>query len=432
MGEFFRKPVFFLDIREKLLILGDAAKYDASCSSSGAKTSFSSSRDGIGSAHASGICHTWTSDGRCLSLLKILMSNCCVYDCAYCINRISNDVPRATFTPEEIANLTVEFYRRNYIEGLFLSSAVVKNPDYTMELLIKTLKLLRYIHKFYGYIHVKVIPGASEDLVTLIGTLADRISVNIELPTESSLKMFAPQKTKTAILKPMEHITSKSFSALEERKKFRSAPRFVPAGQTTQMIIGADKESDLQIMRLSQGLYDKFRLKRVYFSAYVPLGTHPSLPTKTTAVPLVREHRLYQADWLLRFYGFRAEELLDNSMPNFHENLDPKCTYALRNIEKYPVDVNNADYATLLRVPGIGVLSAKRIVAARRHTRLTFDNLKKMGVVLKRARFFIITADYNRDLSYLSRPVSALAPLLTDSLPSQHSPSKQLSLFDFV
>ncbi len=421
-----------MDTREKLLILGDAAKYDASCSSSGAKTSFSSSRDGIGSAHASGICHTWTSDGRCMSLLKILMSNCCVYDCAYCINRTSNDVPRATFTPEEIASLTVEFYRRNYIEGLFLSSAVVKNPDYTMELLIKTLRLLRYSYKFYGYIHVKVIPGASEDLVTLIGTLADRISVNIELPTESSLKTLAPQKTKNAILKPMEHITLKSSVALAEQKKFRSAPRFVPAGQTTQMIIGADKENDLQIMRLSQGLYDKFKLKRVYFSAYVPLGNHPALPAKTTAVPLLREHRLYQADWLLRFYGFRAEELLDGSMPNFHENLDPKCTYALRNIEQYPIDVNKADYSMLLRVPGIGVVSAKRIVAARRHTRLTFDNLKKMGVVLKRARYFITAADYNRDLSFLSKPVTALAPMLYDNLPSGLSGTGQLSLFDFV
>jgi len=421
-----------LDIREKLLILGDAAKYDASCSSSGAKTSFSSARDGIGSAHASGICHTWTSDGRCMSLLKILMSNCCVYDCAYCINRTSNDVPRATFTPEEIANLTVEFYRRNYIEGLFLSSAVVKTPDYTMELLIKTLKLLRHTHKFYGYIHVKVIPGASKDLVTLIGTLADRISVNIELPTEKSLKTFAPQKTKTSILTPMEHITQKSFSALEERKKFRSAPRFVPAGQTTQMIIGADKETDLQIIRLSQGLYDKFKLKRVYFSAYVPLGNHPALPAKNSAVPLLREHRLYQADWLLRFYGFRAEELLNEKMPNFSNTLDPKCTYALCNIEKYPVDVNCADYSTLLRVPGIGVLSAKRIVAARRHTRLTFDNLKKMGVVLKRARYFITAADYNRDLSYLSRPLSVLAPLLADNLSGDAISAKQISLFDFV
>ncbi len=421
-----------MTVHEKLLILGDAAKYDASCSSSGAKTSFYSSRGGIGSVHASGICHTWTSDGRCMSLLKILMSNCCVYDCAYCINRTSNDVPRATFTPEEIANLTVEFYRRNYIEGLFLSSAVVKNPDYTMELLIKTLKLLRYTHKFSGYIHVKVIPGASEVLVTLIGTLADRISVNIELPTENSLKLLAPQKTKNSILKPMEHITSKSLSAIEEQKKFRSAPRFVPAGQTTQMIIGADKESDLQIMRLAQGLYDKFNLKRVYFSAYVPLGNHPTLPAKTTPVPLLREHRLYQADWLLRFYGFRAEELLDNAMPNFHESLDPKCTYAIRNIEQYPVDVNTAEYSMLLRVPGIGILSAKRIVAARRHTKLTFDNLKKMGVVMKRARYFITAADYNRDLAYLSGSVSALAPLLADNLPEQYASVKQLSLFDFV
>ena len=421
-----------MTVKEKLLILGDAAKYDASCSSSGSKSSFSSARDGIGSAHASGICHTWTSDGRCMSLLKILMSNCCIYDCAYCINRISNDVPRASFTPEEIANLTVEFYRRNYIEGLFLSSAVVKNPDYTMELLIKTLRLLRYSYKFYGYIHVKVIPGASEELVSLIGTLADRISVNIEMPSENSLKLFAPQKTKNAILKPMSHITNKSTCALEERKKFRNAPRFVPAGQTTQMIIGADKESDLQIMRLSQGLYDKYKLKRVYFSAYVPLGNHPALPSPTSTVPLLREHRLYQADWLLRFYGFRAEELLSEKMPNFSNTLDPKCTYAISHIEEYPVDINTADYEKLLRVPGIGVLSARRIVAARRHSRLTFDNLKKMGVVLKRARFFITAADYNENLTYLSKPVQVLAPLLSDKLPASVASANQISLFDFT
>ncbi len=421
-----------MDIKEKLLILGDAAKYDVSCSSSGAKSSFSQKKDGIGSAYNAGICHSWTADGRCMSLLKILMSNCCAYDCAYCINRISNDLPRATFTPEEIANLTIEFYRRNYIEGLFLSSAVIKNPDYTMELLIKSLRLLRFTHKFYGYIHVKVIPGASESLVQETGALADRISVNIELPTENSLKMFAPQKTKTAILTPMSFVNTRSIIATEEKKKFPSAPRFAPAGQTTQMIIGADKESDLQIMRLSQGLYDKFHLKRVYFSAYVPLGSHPNLPAKTTAVPLLREHRLYQADWLLRFYGFRAEELLSEKMPNFSNTLDPKCTYALSHIEDYPVDVNSADYEMLLRVPGIGLLSAKRIIAARRHHTLTFENLKKMGVVLKRAKYFISAGDYNRDLSYLGKDISLLTPLLSDEIPSHLQDTGQLSLFDFA
>ena len=421
-----------MDVTQKLVILGDAAKYDVSCSSSGTRQSFSHSKDGIGSVHKAGICHTWTADGRCLSLLKILLSNCCIYDCAYCLNRVSNDVPRATFTPEEIANLTIEFYRRNYIEGLFLSSAVVKSPDYTMELLIKTLRLLRFSYKFYGYIHVKVIPGASDELVSQIGALADRISVNIELPTEKSLKTFAPQKSKKAILNPMGQIAGKSLASIEERKKFRPAPRFAPAGQTTQMIVGADKENDLQIMRLTQGLYDSYKLKRVYFSAYVPLGTHPLLPAKTTAVPTLREHRLYQADWLLRFYGFRADELLNERMPNFSNTLDPKCTYALTHIEQYPIDVNRADYEMLLRVPGIGVLGARRIVAARRHTRLTFDNLKKMGIVLKRAKYFISAADYNENLSYLNYSASLLAPLLADKLPANINNVNQVSLFDFV
>ncbi|MDP4117950.1 MAG: putative DNA modification/repair radical SAM protein [Bacillota bacterium] len=421
-----------MDVKEKLLILGDAAKYDASCSSSGAKTSFSSKKDGIGTAHLSGICHTWTADGRCMSLLKILMSNCCIYDCAYCLNRISNDVPRATFTPDEIANLTIEFYRRNYIEGLFLSSAVLKNPDYTMELLIKTLKILRFSYKFYGYIHVKVIPGASESLIQEIGALADRISVNIEMPTENSLKMFAPQKTKSSILKPMEYIGTQSLISVQDRKQFKSAPRFVPAGQTTQMIVGADKENDLQIMRLSQGLYDRYKLKRVYFSAYVPIGNHPNLPAKTSAVPLLREHRLYQADWLLRFYGFRAEELLNETNPNFSDILDPKCTYALTHIEQYPVDVNRAEYEMLLRVPGIGVLSAKRIVAARRHTKLTFEHLKKMGVVLKRAKYFISAEGFNENLTFLSKQSAYLPQLLSDKIPASISNANQLSLFDFT
>ncbi len=421
-----------MDLKQKLTILGDAAKYDVSCSSSGAKGTFSNKKDGIGSSHPSGICHTWTADGRCISLLKILMSNCCAYDCAYCLNRSSNDVPRASFSPEEIANLTIEFYRRNYIEGLFLSSAVVKNPDYTMELLIKTLRLLRYSYKFYGYIHVKVIPGASDALISQIGTLADRISVNIELPTEKSLKTFAPQKTKKAILLPMRQITNGTANALEERKKFKSAPRFAPAGQTTQMIIGADKENDLQIIRLTQGLYDNFKLKRVYFSAYIPLGTHPMLPAKTSAVPLLREHRLYQADWLLRFYGFRADELLNERMPNFSNTLDPKCTYALSHLDKYPVDVNRADYEMLLRVPGIGVIGAKRIVAARRFTRLTFDNLKKMGIVLKRAKYFITAADYNENLFYIGHSAAALVPLLADKLPQNVQNVNQLSLFDCI
>lgn len=374
-----------MEISEKLRILTDAAKYDASCSSSG--SSRKNTPGGIGNGSQAGICHSFSADGRCISLLKILLTNYCIYDCQYCINRRSNDVERAAFTPREVADLTIEFYKRNYIEGLFLSSAVTKNPDHTMELLIKTLSILRYEYRFNGYIHVKSIPGASQELVTHLGLLADRISVNIELPSENALKTFAPQKTKKNILAPMKQIKNSIINSKEEIALYKHAPSFAPSGQSTQMIIGASADNDKTILTLSQNLYDKFKLKRVFFSAYIPLGKNPLLPV--TAPPLLREHRLYQADWLLRFYGFRANELLDDDNPNFSNIIDPKCEWALRHLEMFPVEINKAPYEMILRVPGIGVKSALRIVKARRVGRLSFDDLKKMRVSMKRAKYFI-------------------------------------------
>jgi len=415
-----------MDITEKMKILADSAKYDVSCSSSGSNRK---NEGGIGNGHSCGICHSWSDDGRCISLLKVLFTNKCIYDCAYCLNRRSNDIPRAEFTPDELADLTIEFYRRNYIEGLFLSSAIIKNPDYTMELMINVLKLLRQKYRFFGYIHVKVIPGASEQLVQSIGNLADRISVNIELPTEQSLNVLAPQKTKKAIITPMKYISNTRDIIVHERKKSKNIPKFVPAGQTTQMIVGATADSDLQIMKLTQGLYDKFSLKRVYYSAYVPVGTHPSLPTLLQKPPLLREHRLYQADWLLRFYGFRADEILDEFNPNLSAELDPKCAWAVRNPHLFPVDVNSAPYEMLLRVPGIGVLSAKRIMTARKHTRLTYDNLKKIGVVLKRAKYFIITYGEWKDSNLLQFSPASVTTKLLEKQPFEF---EQLSFFDNI
>lgn len=407
-------------LTEKVKILAESAKYDASCSSSG---SGRKNTGKIGNGHISGICHTWSADGRCVSLLKLLLSNNCAYDCAYCINRRSNDVPRAQFEPRELADLTIEFYRRNYIEGLFLSSAVIKNPDYTMGLFLQTLSILRNEYGFCGYIHVKIIPSADETLIHQIGLLADRISVNIELPTENSLKLLAPQKSKTAILRPMKQIKVSKEVNLAERKSFKKAPVFAPAGQTTQMIVGATGESDLQIMNLTQGLYDKFSLKRVYYSAYVPVGNHPSLPGTEFTPPLLREHRLYQADWLLRFYGFRADELLDEYNPNFSAELDPKCAWAVRHPQFFPIDVNKADYNSLLRVPGIGVKSAKRIMMARRHTTLTIEDLKRIGVVLKRAKYFISVKN-----NYANNSLFEISPKNVASELSE--PIYQLNLFN--
>ncbi len=373
-----------MEIIDKLKILADSAKYDVSCSSSGSKRN--NKACGIGNGATSGICHSWSADGRCISLLKILMTNCCMYNCKYCINRSSNDIPRATFTPREVADLTINFYKRNYIEGLFLSSAVVKSPDYTMELLYSTVSILRNEYNFNGYIHTKTIPGASFELINKLGKLVDRMSINIELPSNDSLKLLAPQKEKAGILEPMKYIYTNIDISNKEKSNYSKS--FVPAGQTTQLIVGATPESDLKIMKLSEGLYKKFKLKRVYYSAYVSVNKDASLPSLKSP-PLLRENRLYQADWLLRFYGFKSEELLDEKHPNFNTLLDPKCEWALRHLEQFPVDVNNADYFTLLRVPGIGVTSAKRIIRSRRNFKLNFDTLKGLGVVLKRAIYFI-------------------------------------------
>ncbi len=375
-----------MNMFQKLEILTDAAKYDVACTSSG----ISRGRGGsVGTAYRPGICHTWSADGRCVSLLKVLFTNYCAYDCAFCINRKSNDVPRAAFTPRELADLTMEFYRRNYIEGLFISSGVIKNPDYTMELMIQCVRILREEYHFNGYIHSKVIPGASWRLVDVMGRLVDRVSINIELPSEKSLQKLAPQKSKRNILAPMKAITQTSRQAKQEMVKYRHAPKFAPAGQSTQMIVGASDESDFHILRLSQALYDKYKLKRVFFSAYIPLNDDKLLPSKDTKPPLLREHRLYQADWLLRFYGFRAEEILSEQDNMFNPLIDPKCNWALNNMHLFPVEINTADYEMLLRVPGIGVTSARRIVSARRLAALDFDALKKIGVVLKRAQYFI-------------------------------------------
>ena len=370
----------------KLEILADAAKYDVSCASSG--SSRQQLAGGIGNTVNCGICHSWSDDGRCISLLKILFTNFCIYDCVYCVNRVSNDRPRVSFTPAEIAELTINFYRRNYIEGLFLSSAVLKSPDYTMELLLQTVKKLREEERFNGYIHLKAIPGADYSLITRAGLYADRMSVNIELPSKRSLHLLAPQKDPAQIINPMKQIRAGLKSNSEERKRFSKTPRFVPAGHSTQLIIGASPEPDYHILRLSEGLYNNFNLKRIYYSAYVPVGDNPNLP-QLTRPPLLREHRLYQADWLLRFYGFKADELLDQRNPNFNTHLDPKANWALNHLDLFPVEINQADYQVLLRVPGIGVKSAQRILAARRTGKITYFDLKKFGTALKRARYFI-------------------------------------------
>ncbi len=378
-----------MDMFEKLKILGESAKYDSSCTSSGVDRRGGNS-DGIGSAASCGLCHSFAADGRCVSLLKILMTNYCLYDCKYCINRRSNDVPRARFSPDEIADLTINFYRRNYIEGLFLSSGIIQSPDYTCEQMIEALSILRNQYKFYGYIHAKTIPGADPELINRLGTLADRISVNIELPSQKSLNTLAPDKSKSSILLPMGHITNKIKENSYEIVKYKAAPKFAPAGQSTQMIIGATPDTDFQILRLSEAMYGKYRLKRVFYSAYIPVGDQKLLPPAGTKPPLLREHRLYQADWLLRFYGFKAEEILDEQHQEFNPLLDPKCNWALHHPECFPVEINKAPYEMLLRVPGIGVKSAQKIVTARRQAKLDYADLRKLGVVLKRANYFIL------------------------------------------
>jgi putative DNA modification/repair radical SAM protein len=375
-----------MELNDKLRILADSAKYDVSCSSSGSNRK--NDGKGFGNGSIGGICHSWSDDGRCISLLKILFSNCCVYDCSYCINRSSNDVERASFTPEDVVALTTNFYRRNYIEGLFLSSAVIKNPNYTMDLLTTTVKKLREESHFNGYIHLKAIPGADNLLIEEAGKYVDRMSVNIELPSSNSLKLLAPHKKREAILTPMVLMRNKISLIKEERKLFKNAPLFVPAGQTTQLIVGATPDHDVNILRLSESLYKHFDLKRVYYSAYIPISNHPNLPT-IAKPPLLREHRLYQADWLLRFYGFKADELLNDRQADFDLELDPKSNWALNNLKLFPIEINKAEYELILRVPGIGVKSAMKIIAARKVQILDYSGLKKIGVVLKRARHFI-------------------------------------------
>jgi putative DNA modification/repair radical SAM protein len=377
-----------VDVFDKLKILTDAAKYDVACTSSGVNKK--AKAGGIGSSEACGICHSFSADGRCISLLKVLMTNACAYDCKYCVNRRSNDVLRASFTPRELADLTMNFYRRNYIEGLFLSSGVLKNPDYTCERMIETLRILREEYRFFGYIHAKAIPGADSNLISRLGMLADRMSVNIELPSQNSLNLLAPDKSKHSILAPMGYIKNRIQENSTDIIKYRNAPKFVPAGQSTQMIVGATPDTDFQILNLTEGLYKKYKLKRVFFSAYVPISKDSLLPQVNTKPTLLREHRLYQADWLIRYYGFRANEILDENNQSFNPYIDPKCNWALNHMDHFPIDVNYAPYEDLLRVPGIGVTTAKRIVTVRRNFLLNFNSLKKMGVVLKRAQYFIL------------------------------------------
>lgn len=421
-----------MTLGEKLEILSDAAKYDVSCTSGG--TERKGDGEGMGNCRKAGICHSFSADGRCISLLKILFTNECIYDCKYCVNRSGNDVVRTSFTPEEVCTLTMEFYRRNYIEGLFLSSGVLKSPNYTMELLYTVLYKLRHEHNFQGYIHVKAIPGADSRLIQMTGYLADRMSVNIELPTAESLRLLAPHKTRKNILAPMRFVQQMSAENQYEIQIYRHVPKFVPAGQSTQMIIGATPESDYQILHVAESLYKKFDLKRVFYSAFIPVNEDKNLPSvKEQRPPLLREHRLYQADWLLRYYHFEAGELLDEENPNFNAYLDPKCFWALRHLEEFPIEINYAAYDMLLRVPGIGYKSASRIVKARRMGMLDFEDLKKMGVVLKRALYFItckgkMMYPIRMDEDYITRNLLNTKEKLPEGADGMSF--RQLSLFD--
>lgn len=466
------------NLQEKLEILADAAKYDVACTSSGSDRR--GKKGALGSTSACGICHSFSADGRCISLLKILMTNHCIYDCKYCVNRVSNDIPRTTFTPEEICRLTVEFYKRNYIEGLFLSSGVINNPTYTMEKMCETLKLLREKYKFNGYIHVKTIPGASDELLLAAGYLADRISVNLELPTADSLKKLAPNKSFKNILEPMgkvrdtiashriaigkdarmersignrylehsifspDNLVTKQNNALisanrpGELSLFRNNEKrsFAPAGQSTQMIIGATGESDYTLIQTTQQLYQHYDLKRVFYSAYIPVNSDSALPDIGTPPPLLREHRLYQADWLLRYYGFQANELLSEEKPNFNEFVDPKCDWALRHLNIFPLEVQTASYDMLLRIPGVGPKSAARIVQARRYGRLDYDTLKKMGVVLKRAHYFITCNGrqmYNTPIEeqYITRQLISANSKENWQVTNSKTTYQQMSLMDY-
>lgn len=417
-----------MELLEKIAILAGAAKYDASCASSGGVRKNLGKGLGNSTSAAMGICHSWTSDGRCVSLLKVLFSNYCINDCAYCHNRRGNDIPRAAFTVEELVDLTINFYRRNYIEGLFLSSGIIKNADYTMERLIQVVRKLREEQRFNGYIHLKVIPGTAGELIRSAGRYADRLSVNIELPSEQGLRRLAPDKKKDDILKPMALIETEIKSNAEERKRFRHPPLFVPAGQSTQLIVGASPEPDFQILRMVEHLYQRVRLRRVYYSAYIPVNDHALLPM-LTAPPVQREHRLYQADWLLRFYHFRAEEIVSPAHPLLDADLDPKTSWALRHSDFFPLEINRADYEALLRIPGVGLKSAQRIIASRKFNALTFDDLPKLGVVLKRARYFITCR--GKVLEQWTDPAKLRQSLLAETLPKRSPVDswRQLALF---
>ncbi|MFV8371479.1 putative DNA modification/repair radical SAM protein [Flavobacterium sp. LB2P74] len=386
-------------VKEKLEILADAAKYDVSCSSSGGNRK--NTNKGLGDSSASGICHTYTEDGRCVSLLKILLTNFCIYDCAYCVTRKSNDIQRAAFTVDEVVDLTINFYRRNYIEGLFLSSGIFKNADYTMERLVLVAKKLRLEHNFNGYIHLKSIPDASDELMREAGLYADRLSMNLEIPTESGLKLLAPDKNHQQMIKPMGFVKNEILVYKEEKKKFKSTPKFAPAGQSTQLIIGATQETDFQIIKVADHFYNDFNLKRVYYSGYVPISNDTRLPPLGSQVPLIRENRLYQADWLMRFYGFKADEILEKNNPFLDLEVDPKLGWALRNIDKFPVNLQFGSLEMILRVPGIGVKSAYKIINARRFQSLTLEHIKKMGVASNRAKYFITVANVNKSLQFL-------------------------------
>jgi putative DNA modification/repair radical SAM protein len=413
-------------VLEKLSILADAAKYDVSCSSSGSNRKNTS--QGLGTT-GNGICHAYTEDGRCISLLKILLTNHCIFDCAYCVSRKSNDIKRAAFTVQEVVDLTINFYRRNYIEGLFLSSGIFKDPDYTMERLVRIAKKLRQEHNFHGYIHLKTIPGASDELIREAGLYADRLSINVEMPTELSLKLLAPDKKHGDMIRPMKFLAQAIDQNREEKKIFRKTPVFAPAGQSTQMVIGATPESDLEVLGVANGFYEKMKLKRVYYSGYVPISNDNRLPAVGTPVPIVREHRLYQADWLMRFYGFRVNEIVSFDQPHLDLDIDPKMSWALRNMHVFPLDINKADLELILRVPGIGVQSAQRIVHSRKFNKLNWDHLKKMGLQLNKARHFITcnSPDFERK----DYTAMQLKQIILSNGQSKYQPnfSPQLKLF---
>ena len=414
-------------IQEKLEILADAAKYDVSCSSSGGNRK--NKNGGLGNSHASGICHSYTEDGRCVSLLKILLTNHCIYDCAYCVSRKSNEIKRAAFTVEEVVDLTINFYRRNFIEGLFLSSGIFTDSDTTMERLVRVAKNLRTEHQFNGYIHLKSIPGASDEIMREAGLYADRLSVNLEIPTEKGLKLLAPEKSHSEMLKPMTLVKNELVLYKEERKIFKKVPKFAPAGQSTQMIVGATDETDFKIIKVADHFYQNYNMKRVYYSGYVPMLEDARLPSIHSQVPMVRENRLYQADWLMRFYGFKADEILDRSNPFLDLEMDPKLAWSLRNLEQFPVNINTASKEILLRIPGVGTKSVRKILMARKFQKLNLDHLKKMGVALNRAKFFVEFESHNVFTHLIDH--QNFRKIILDSTKSKFtSPfSEQLTLF---